>query len=255
MLTIGQLAKQMGVRTSTLRYYEKEGLIAPDGRSESGYRLYQPKAAEKIQLIQRAQRVGFSLADIRALLKSWETGNLSNQELIDTAESRYLALERQVTKILVLRRELAHFLQDIHGHEENRHAADRNAFDELVKRVCAHPEEQASSDFMFDWVMQWHNCQLSTAEGQQILSQLRGQHFHIWQENDVYHILLISQNDAVGNALAKLAQLEAECDTHPGLVPEFSHNAEGFLFTAGGEFGFMFARLFLALGQENKIAP
>ena len=91
-LTIGQLAKQMGVRTSTLRYYEKEGLITPDGRSDAGYRLYKPEAAQTIQLIQRAQRVGFSLADIKALLASWTSGDLSNQKLIETAEARFLAL-------------------------------------------------------------------------------------------------------------------------------------------------------------------
>ena len=251
MLTIGQLAKQMGVRTSTLRYYEKEGLIAPDGRTESGYRLYQPSAVQKIQLIQRAQRVGFSLADIRALLKSWETGDLSNQELIDTAEARYLALEKQVTKILVLRHELAHFLQDIHGHEAKHRTATTNAFDEHMERFCAHPENQTSSDFMLDWVMKQHGCQLSSAEGHQILSRLRGQHVHIWQENDAYQMLVISQDEAVGDALAQLAQLENDCDAHPELQPEFSHNAEGFLFTAGGDMGFLFARLFLILSQES----
>lgn len=250
MLTIGQLAKQMGVRTSTLRYYEKERLLIPDGRSKADYRLYRPEAVQKIHLIQRAQRVGFSLADIKALIASWEMGDLSNQELINTAEARYFAIEKQVTKLLVVRRELVHFLQDIHGHETVKHAADINAFDELIGRVCAHPEEQISSDFMLDWVMQQHGCKLSTAEGQHILSQLRGQHVHIWQENETYHMLVISQDEAVGAALAKLALMEADCEAHAGLHPEFSHNTEGYLFTAGGENGFLFARLFLALEQE-----
>ena len=43
-LTIGQLAKRVGVRTSTLRYYEDEGLLAPVRRSEAGYRLYDEQA-------------------------------------------------------------------------------------------------------------------------------------------------------------------------------------------------------------------
>ncbi|MEM7346809.1 MAG: MerR family transcriptional regulator [Chloroflexota bacterium] len=249
-LTIGQLAKQMGVRTSTLRYYEKEGLITPDGRSESGYRLYKPEATQTIQLIQRAQRVGFSLADIKALLASWESGDLSNQKLIETAEARFLALERQVTKMLVLRRELAHFLQDIHGHETNKHPADTSPFDELIDRVCAHPEEQTSSSFMLDWLMEQHECQLSGEEAQQILGELRGQHVHIWQENETYHILVVSKDDAVGDALQKLVEIEVCCEAHVGFSPEFTHNTEGFLMTADGEYGFLFARLFLALETE-----
>ena len=252
MLTIGQLAKEVGVRSSTLRYYEKEGLISPDGRTEAGYRLYRPAAAAKIQLIQRAQRVGFSLADIGSLLTSWEEGNLSNRKLIEIAERRYLALEKQVTKMLVLRRELAHFMQDLHGHESERHAPETTPFDELVERVCAHPEEQSSSDFMLDWLVEQHGCHLSSAEGQQILAKLRGEHAHIWQEDEGYRILLISEDEAVGEALEKLAEMVADCAAYSELRPTFAHNAEGYLFTADGENSFLFARLFLALEQEKK---
>ncbi len=70
MLTIGKLAKLVGLRTSALRYYEAEGLLFPNGRSESGYRLYKPEAARRLYLIQRAQRLGFSLANIRTLLEA-----------------------------------------------------------------------------------------------------------------------------------------------------------------------------------------
>ena len=241
----------MGVRTSTLRYYEKEGLIEPTGRTEAGYRLYNEGAAETIQLIQRAQRVGFLLSDIRNLLGSWANGNLSNRELIQTAESRFLALEKQVTKMLTLRHELSHFLQDLYNHEANQVPDKDNAFGELIGRVCAHPNEQLSSNSALDWVLHQHGCVLSGEEGKQILRRLRGQHVHIWQENETYHMLVISDDEAVGTALAQLAQLEAGCEAHAELLPEFSHNAEGFLFTAGGPNGFLFARLFLALEQES----
>ena len=41
-LTIGQLAKRVGLRTSALRYYEQQGLLSPSGRTTAGYRLYAP---------------------------------------------------------------------------------------------------------------------------------------------------------------------------------------------------------------------
>ena len=67
-LTIGQLAKESGVRTDTIRYYEQLGLIKPEGRSESGYRLYSDDAIRLVQFIRRAKDLGFTLAEIKTLL-------------------------------------------------------------------------------------------------------------------------------------------------------------------------------------------
>ena len=250
MITIGQLAKQMGIRTSTLRYYEKEGLIQPNGRTEAGYRLYAPTAADRIHFIQRAQRLGFSLADIRGLLTGWESGDLNQNDLLATAEARYLALEQQATKTLILRHELAHFLQDLHGRTQTPQPTN-NTFSQLLGRVCANPHEQTTSRFMLDWLLTQHGCHLSTAEGQALIQQLRGQHVHIWQEETHYHILIVSPEPAVGQALHQLAQLEANCHTHNTIHTEVTPNPEGFLFTVSGENAFIFARLFLALEQEE----
>lgn len=249
LLTIGQLAQQLNVRTSTLRFYEKEGLLQPNGRSDSGYRLYHPDAAQTVHLIQRAQRLGFSLADIRPLLQAWETGHLNDGPVIHTAEQRYLALEEQITRQLVQQHELALFLQDLHRRQETA-VSPHSAFDQLLARICAAPETQNQAHFMFDWLLSQSGCGLTTTAGQQILNRLRGQHSHIWQEDDAYHVLLVSQDPAVGNALQELAQLEATCEAHPHLATEFTYADEGYLFIAKGENAFIYARLFLALEAE-----
>ncbi|MBE2222958.1 MAG: MerR family transcriptional regulator [Anaerolineae bacterium] len=249
LLTIGQLAKQVNVRTSTLRFYEKEGLLQPNGRSDSGYRLYHPDASQTVHLIQRAQRLGFSLADIRPLLHAWETGNLNDDAVIQTAENRYLALEEQITRQLVQQHELALFLQDLHMREETA-VSPHSAFDQLLARVCASPEIQAQAHFMFDWLLNQAGCVLTSTTGQQLLDRLRGQHIHIWQEDDTYHILIVSNDPAVGSALQELAQLEATCEAHSHLIPEFTYNDEGYLFIAKGENAFIYARLFMALEAE-----
>jgi len=246
LLTIGQLAKQVNVRTSTLRYYEKEGLLQPNGRSDSGYRLYQPEAAQKIRLIQRAQRLGFSLADIRPLLQAWETDNLDDIAVINTAENRYLALEEQITRRLVQQHELALFLQDLHRREETA-VSSHSAFDQLLARVCASPDFQDQARYMFDWLLSQAGCILTSTSAKQLLDRLRGQHIHVWQEDDSYHILIVSNDPEVGTALQELAQLEATCEAHHHLIPEFTFNDEGYLFIAKGENAFIYARLFMAL--------
>ncbi len=68
LMTIGQVAQATGVTTHTLRYYQKEGILAPKVRNGAGYRLYDAEALERLQFVRSAQAVGFTLDDIRTLL-------------------------------------------------------------------------------------------------------------------------------------------------------------------------------------------
>ena len=248
LLTIGQLGKRIQLPPSTLRYYEKEGLLQPDGRSDSGYRLYQPEAAERLHLIQRAQRLGFSLADIRTLLTGWDEGMIDSSTLSQLAENRFIALEKQLTELLVLRHELDLFLQDVQSRQSSLH---QEHISELLARLCSHPAAQTPASTLLDWLGHYGGCVLNTAVGHQLLNTLRGQHVHIWQVNDDYHILIVSQDPAIGDALNQLTQLEANCALHTNAAPEFFHNDEGFLLVATGDSAFILARLFLALESER----
>src|SRR5437016_11472300 len=67
-LTIGQLARATAVPTSTIRFYERRGLLKPDARTVSNYRSYSANSAERLRFIRAAQSSGFSLKDIRAML-------------------------------------------------------------------------------------------------------------------------------------------------------------------------------------------
>jgi DNA-binding transcriptional MerR regulator len=251
MLTIGELAKRLGLRPSALRYYEEQGLLAPADRTEAGYRLYDAEAEQTLRFIQRAQRLGFSLEDIRTLLRGWKQGKLSDQTIIDIAEARYLALERQVTQLLVLQHELELFLQDMRQKTEG----ERNGaalFHHFIDQICPNPLNQPV-ETMLDWLMSYTGCIMTSERGQELLDRLRGQHVHIWQENSDYHILVVSDDPAVGAALEALAQLEASCQAqaHTNQAPEFMHQDEGYLLIARGNHGFLFARLFLALEKDE----
>jgi MerR family Zn(II)-responsive transcriptional regulator of zntA len=68
MYTIGQLAKHAHVNTDSVRFYERQGLIAPHRKTSTGYRLYTDEALRRIEFIKHGQRCGFSLSDIRALM-------------------------------------------------------------------------------------------------------------------------------------------------------------------------------------------
>jgi MerR family mercuric resistance operon transcriptional regulator len=66
--TIGQLARAASVPTSTVRFYERLGLVKPDARTAANYRTYSPRTAERLKFIRAAQATGFSLKDIREML-------------------------------------------------------------------------------------------------------------------------------------------------------------------------------------------
>ena len=105
--TIGELAKRVGVPTSTVRYYERRGLLMPGGRSGSNYRLYDQIALERLQFMRAAQAAGFTLTDISVLLEfkegdfppSKEVQALISERLEKIAEQlRHLKRAQKVLK-------------------------------------------------------------------------------------------------------------------------------------------------------------
>lgn len=69
MMTIGHAADAAGIAATTLRYYERQGILEPDGRTGKGYRLYAAESLQRLAFIRSARSVGFTLDDIRELLR------------------------------------------------------------------------------------------------------------------------------------------------------------------------------------------
>jgi MerR family transcriptional regulator, copper efflux regulator len=242
-LTIGALARRLNVSTSMLRFYEREGLLTPERRSASGYRLYPQSAEKRLLFIRRAQRLGFSLNDIRLLLDS--DGKSRGENLMGIAEQRFLDIERRLTEMLVLRHELEFFLEDL---TERVGRAARGAtgrlYRELLGQVCGHDTHRKAASSLTRLIRRL-GCSLATGEREKLFATLRGRHIHIWREDDGYSILVAGRDPAVEQALRQLAASEADCHAH--VEPHVSAAEEGYLFQARGANAFLFAQLFLAL--------
>ena len=104
-LLIGEIAKQFGLTTQAIRYYEKLGLIKSPRRSNKGYRLYSSLTIERLQLIQHAQKLGLSLNQIKELL---EIDNLQDSTIAlnETIGDRLQDLEQQLEQIQLNIKEL-----------------------------------------------------------------------------------------------------------------------------------------------------
>ena len=67
-MQIGRVAQSTGLSVDTIRFYEKQSLIPLAQRTDAGYRVYDENTVDRLQLISRAQSLGFSLQEIRELL-------------------------------------------------------------------------------------------------------------------------------------------------------------------------------------------
>jgi DNA-binding transcriptional MerR regulator len=245
-LTIGELANRGNVATSLLRYYEKEGLLEPVGRTAAGYRLYSPDALRHLRFIRKAQRYGFSLNDIKLMRGAAHSKDGQEHDIRHIAEQRFMDIERRVTAMLVLRHEMEIFLDDV-TEQIGQSAGEEvgNRYRELLERVCGH-EHAEQHQSSLQKLSQRLGCNLASAEWDNLLQDLRGQHVHIWQDGDAgYSALYASKDRKVIRALKKLAATESGCDAHTEPVVEPAEG--GTLFRARGDNSFLFAQLFLAL--------
>ncbi len=99
MLRIGQLATKTGFTPKTLRYYEDVGLLRPTQRAESGYRLYDGAAVERLRFVRRAQGVGLRLEDIRRILEISDEGRVPCEHVMEVVDRELTRIAEQLEKL------------------------------------------------------------------------------------------------------------------------------------------------------------
>ena len=105
-LTIGRLAKDAGVSVETVRFYEREGLIAQPARPDAGYRNYDQQTARRIRFIREAQELGFSLTEIGQLLSLRVDPKRSCVQVKDAAEAKIASIDEKIATLRTMRKAL-----------------------------------------------------------------------------------------------------------------------------------------------------
>jgi DNA-binding transcriptional MerR regulator len=108
MLT-GELAALAGVPASTVRYYERRGLLPDPGRTNSGYRAYPASALETLAFIKRASDLGFSLRETKELLDARDEPDACG-EMCSLAEHKVKELAAAARNAVKAQRVLADLL-------------------------------------------------------------------------------------------------------------------------------------------------
>lgn len=110
-LTIGQLARKVGVNVQTVRYYERLNLLTPLTRKPSGYRLYSHEEERRLRFIKNAQALGFTLREIAELLALRVASTARCGEVLEKARAKLVQVESKVDDLQALARALSSLIR------------------------------------------------------------------------------------------------------------------------------------------------
>lgn len=105
-MTIGRAAEACGLPVKTVRYYADIGLVVPEGRSASGYRVYGPAEIGRLGFVRRARAFGFSVEECRELLGLQEDAGRASAKVKRLAVGHLQAIDARLSELRRLRDEL-----------------------------------------------------------------------------------------------------------------------------------------------------
>lgn len=115
-LSIGKLANLTEVSIDTIRYYERQGLIAPPARRASGYRAYAPDVVGRLRFIRRAKGLSFTLGEITELLTLTAQSERDMAGMKVAARAKLGVVEDKIRELQRIRKDLKRLEAACPGH-------------------------------------------------------------------------------------------------------------------------------------------
>lgn len=106
LLTRGELAARIGLNIETIRYYEQAGLLPPPPRSQGGHRLYGQELVKRLNFVRRSRDLGFTLEEIRGLLRLVDGGKHSCAQVEAMALDHVREIRRKISDLKKLKKVL-----------------------------------------------------------------------------------------------------------------------------------------------------
>ena len=114
-LTIGAMSRATGINIETIRYYERIGLLPLPPRTRGNYRAYTSTEQKRLNFVRRTRNLGFSIEDIRALLRLSDNTNATCCEIMDIAENHLAETNRKIADLQALADELRTLVASCEG--------------------------------------------------------------------------------------------------------------------------------------------
>jgi DNA-binding transcriptional MerR regulator len=134
-MRIGEVAEQAGVNVQTIRFYERRGLLKKPRCLQSGYRDYPAEVVKLVRFIKRTQKQGFTLEEIKRLLRRLEARSLTATEVRAGFEAKIRDLEEQIRELQTMRDELAASLDNCKCRDGHTLCPGLKAIADTVARV------------------------------------------------------------------------------------------------------------------------
>jgi Cu(I)-responsive transcriptional regulator len=128
-MNIGAAAAASGVAAKMIRHYEAIGLLPPAERRSNAYRDYGEREVHELRFIKRARRLGFSMAEIGALLMLWRDRGRPSREVRRIAEAHVADLEGRIVEMQAMAETLRRLVRQCHGDDR----PDCPILDDLAK--------------------------------------------------------------------------------------------------------------------------
>lgn len=116
-MKIGEAAAASGCHLETIRYYERVGLVPPPSRTGSGYRAYSQRDVDRLRFISRGRELGFSLDEIRSLLRLNDDPSMSCRDVDALARTHLSDIRGRVAELKRIASELERGIADCAGGE------------------------------------------------------------------------------------------------------------------------------------------
>lgn len=114
-LTIGAMSRATGINIETIRYYERIGLLPAPPRTRSNYRAYTASEQKRLNFVRRTRNLGFSIDEIRALLRLSDNSDTDCCEVTDIARNHLGETERKIANLQALADELRFLITSCAG--------------------------------------------------------------------------------------------------------------------------------------------
>ena len=253
-MTIGELAKKMGTTVRTLQYYDREGVLSAQAKSEGGRRLYTHKAMIQLHQIQSLKSLGFSLKDIKERLIPLDTPQevaavLSEQALL--VQQKIEQLSSSLSALQALRKEVLQ-MQSV----DFKKYADvivnlqmDNAYywlikhfdDSLLDHIRDRFDRHSGIDFitrfqqLCDRAMQFKQTGVSYADER--TQALAKEYWEMIMEFTGGDLTLLPQLMAFGDRIAQSGEAHAEWGKRQKEINDYLQPALGFYFEKAGIMG------------------
>lgn len=114
-MNIGEAARESGVSTKMIRYYESVGLLPRAERTGANYRVYRDADVHTLRFIRRARDLGFSMEQITGLLTLWRDHGRASADVKKLAHTHIAELEARAAQLMAMSRTLRHLAEHCHG--------------------------------------------------------------------------------------------------------------------------------------------